>query len=140
MILTRRVLFAAALAVSPLAAGVAFAGDADPLFTNVMTEDPHRAKMALMFSKNQMERKHPVSIFLNDKAVVLASKANAEKFKEQQGLIAALIAGGATVVVCPMCMKQYGVAEADLLPGLKVSNPELIGSLLFKDNTKTMSW
>lgn len=140
MILNRRVAFAALLAASPLAIGAALAGDTDPLFTNVMTDDPHRAKMALMFSKNQMERKHPVSIFLNDKAVLMASKANAEKFKEHQGVLAALVAGGAAVVVCPMCMKQFGVAEADLLPGLKVSNPELIGSLLFRDNTKTMSW
>jgi hypothetical protein len=37
-------------------------------------------------------------------------------------------------------MKHYGVKAADLLPGLKVGNPELTGSLLFKDDTRTLTW
>lgn len=47
---------------------------------------------------------------------------------------------GATVLICPMCMKHYGVKEADLLSGLKVGKPELTGGALFKDNTKTLTW
>ena len=47
---------------------------------------------------------------------------------------------GTNILVCPMCMKHYGVNEADLLPGLKVGNPELTGNALFADNTKTMTW
>jgi len=39
-----------------------------------------------------------------------------------------------------MCMKHYGVKEADLLPGIKVGNPEVTGGALFKDNTKTLTW
>jgi intracellular sulfur oxidation DsrE/DsrF family protein len=55
-------------------------------------------------------------------------------------MLADLMGKGAVVMICPMCMKQYGVNESDLLPGLKVGNPELTGAALFKDNTKTLTW
>ncbi|MEQ1659512.1 MAG: hypothetical protein ABL896_12125, partial [Hylemonella sp.] len=35
---------------------------------------------------------------------------------------------------------DYGVTEADLLPGLQVSNRKLSGDALFRDNTRSMSW
>ena len=34
----------------------AFAGDTDPLFVNMTTDDAHRANMAITFGKAQMER------------------------------------------------------------------------------------
>ena len=37
-------------------------------------------------------------------------------------------------------MEHYGINEADLVPGMKVSDPESIGGELFKANTKTMAW
>jgi predicted peroxiredoxin len=140
MRLVRIVLVSAAIALSLFVVAPAMAGDTDPLFVNATTDQPHRAKMALVFSKNQLDRKHPVAIFLNDRGVLIASKANGETFKEQQDLLKALIAAGANVIACPMCMEHYGVKEADLLPGIKVGNPEVVGSALFKDNTKTLTW
>lgn len=124
-----------------LAAAVpAVAGDSDPLFINLTTDDGHRANMALNFGTKQMERGHPLTLFLNDKGVNLASKANADKFADQQKAITDLAGKGTHVIVCPMCMKHYGVAEADLLEGLKVGNPDLTGGLLFKDGTQTLTW
>lgn len=117
-----------------------FAGDNDPLFVNLTTEDAHRANMGIGFGKNQLERGHPLTIFLNDKGVVIGSKQNSAKFGEHQKMLADAVAKGATVLVCPMCMKQYGVKDADLLPGLKIGNPELTGGALFKENTKTLTW
>ncbi len=116
------------------------AGDADPLFVNVTTDDPHRANMALTFSKNQFERKHPVTIFLNDRAVFLGSRAQNERFKHHQELLESSLKNGATVLICPMCMKHYGVKEADLIEGIKVGNPDLTGAALFRDGTKTLTW
>lgn len=101
----------------------ALAGANDPLFVNLLTEDSHRARMALTFSKNQFERGHPLTIFFNDRGVLVVSKANAEKFGEQQKMIAELIGKGAVILVCPMCMKHYGVAEGDLISGA----PPVIG-------------
>jgi sulfur relay (sulfurtransferase) complex TusBCD TusD component (DsrE family) len=121
-------------------ASSALAGDKDPLFVNATSDDAHRAEMALTFAKNQLERQHPVTIFINDKAVNIASKANAAQFKEHQALLSKLVEGGANVFICGMCLKYYGVAESDLVTGVKVGNPDLVGAALFKDDTRTLSW
>ncbi len=134
-----RLLLAFALVIGNIAAP-AFAGDTDPLFINLTTDNPHRANMAISFGKNQLERGHPLTIFLNDKGVFIGSKARAAQFGGQQKMLGEIMGKGGVVLVCPMCMKHYSVKEPDLLPGLKVGNPELTGSALFKDNTKTLTW
>jgi sulfur relay (sulfurtransferase) complex TusBCD TusD component (DsrE family) len=134
-----KLLLAFALIVGCIGAPV-FAGDTDPLFVNLTTDNSHRANMAISFGKNQLERGHPLTIFLNDKGVFIGSKVNSAKFAEQQKSLGELMNKGALVLVCPMCMNHYGIKEADLLPGLRVGNPELTGGALFKDNTKTLSW
>ena len=123
-----------------LTAGTAVAGDKDPLFINMTTDEGHRATMAIGFGKNQMERGHPLTIFLNDKGVHVASKGNANKYGAQQKMLSEAMQKGATVIACPMCMKHYGVKETDLLSGIKVGKPELTGGQLFQDNTKTLTW
>lgn len=136
----RRLLLAVAL-LAPLGCAMpARAGDSDPLFVNATTDQVHRARMAIVFSKNQLDRKHPVTIFLNDRAVLIGSKKNARRYKEHQDLLAAMIKAGANVLICPMCMQHYGVKPADVMDGIKVGNPELTGAALFKDNTKTLTW
>lgn len=111
-----------------------------PLFVNLISDEPHRATMGIGFGAKQMERGHPLTLFLNDRAVVLASSANTARFPQQQKMLAELLAQGATVLVCPMCMQQYGVKQADLLPGLKMGTPEITGGALFKPNSRTMTW
>jgi sulfur relay (sulfurtransferase) complex TusBCD TusD component (DsrE family) len=111
-----------------------------PLFINLITDDPHRAHMALAFGKNQLERGHPLTVFLNDRGVFIAAEQGAERFGLHHGLIGKLLNDGATIIVCPMCMKYYGIAEADLLKGLEVGNPELTGGQLFAPDTRTLTW
>jgi sulfur relay (sulfurtransferase) complex TusBCD TusD component (DsrE family) len=135
----KQLLLAFAL-VCGVCAGPALAGDADPLYVNMTTEDSHRANMAIVFSRNQFERGHPLTIFLNDKGVLVGSKANAEKYAAHQTALTEMMAKGAVVLICPMCMKHYGVKESDLLPGLMIGSPELTGAALFKDNTRTLTW
>ena len=36
--------------------------------------------------------------------------------------------------------KHYGVNEADLIPGVKISNPDLTEAALFADDVRTLSW
>ena len=121
-------------------AGVAVAGANDPLFINMTSDDGHRTTMAIGFGVKMNAMGHPLTLYLNDKGVLVGSKANAGKFPEQQKAIAEAIGKGATVIACPLCMKHYGVKESDLLPGIQVGKPELTGDALFKDNTKTMTW
>lgn len=118
---------------------LAFA-DSDPLFINLTTNEAHRALMGINFGKNQLERGHPLTIFLNDKGVLLGSKKNAAEFADQQKAINEVIEKGANVIICKMCLKHYEIAEDDLITGMKISNPDISGSLLFKDDTKTLSW
>lgn len=62
------------LSIAPLGCTVvppAFAGDTDPLFVNLTTDDSHRANMAITFGKNQLERGHRLTIFLNDEGVLI---------------------------------------------------------------------
>jgi len=112
----------------------------DPLFVNMTSDDAHRAKMAIGFSKAQQGRGHPVTVFLNDKGVLVGSKENAAKYADQQKTLSEIMSNGGAVIMCPMCMQHYGVKQADLLPGIQIGNPELTGNALFKDDTKTLTW
>ena len=136
--------------VTPLAAGLLFcllalatvcqAGASDPLFINLTSDDGHRSLMAISFGQNQLQRGHPLTVYLNDKAVRIASKKEGGAFAEQQALLQQIVAKGGTVLVCPMCSQKYGVSASDFLDGLKLTNPDTTGAALFADNTRTLSW
>jgi sulfur relay (sulfurtransferase) complex TusBCD TusD component (DsrE family) len=118
----------------------AHAGPNDPLFINLSTDDVHRSNMAINFGKHHFANGHPLTIFLNDKAVMLGVKAGSSRFPEQQQALSEAISAGALVIMCPMCLKQAGFSEADLIAGIKIGGPKMTGDALFKDGTKTMSW
>lgn len=118
----------------------AFAGANDPLFINLTTDDAHRSTMAINFGKHHSANGHPLSIFLNDKGVILGVKAGSDKYFAQQKELSDIIAKGGLVIMCPMCLKNAGYTEADLIPGVKLGSPKVTGDALFKDGTKTMSW
>ena len=44
------------------------------------------------------------------------------------------------MLICPVCMKHYGVKETDLMEGIKVGNPDATGAALFREGTKTLTW
>lgn len=138
-----RLAFIAAMLLAAVFANLpapAMAGDNDPLFVNMTSDDAHRAKMAIGFAKKQQERKHPVTIFLNDKGVFVGVKSKNAAYTEHQTMLATIIKDGGNVIVCPMCMEHYRVKKEDLIEGAQIGNPELTGSLLFKDNGKTLTW
>ncbi|MFN3868992.1 MAG: DsrE family protein, partial [Hyphomicrobiaceae bacterium] len=122
----RKLALVALLAAPFLAAAPAIAADAS-LFVNATTDEPHRAKMALGFAQKQQERKHAITIFLNDRAVLIGSKKKSGKFKEHQAMLAGMMKAGARVLICPMCMEHYKVKKDDLIDGVEVGNPDLVG-------------
>ena len=121
-------------------ASQAFCAPNDPLFINLSTDEVNRASMAINFGKHHAASGHPLTIFLNDKAVMMGVKAGSAKFADQQQALTEVINTGALVIMCPMCLKQAGFTEADLIPGVKLGGPKITGDTLFKDGTKTMSW
>lgn len=121
-------------------ATVCQAGATDPLFINLTSDDSHRSLMALSFGQNQLQRGHPLTVYLNDKAVRIASRKQGGAFAEQQALLRQIVAKGGTVLVCPMCSQKHGVTESDFLDGLKLTSPDTTGAALFTDNTRTLSW
>ncbi|MCR9257245.1 MAG: DsrE family protein [Alphaproteobacteria bacterium] len=143
MTLSRRNAMVAAVTAgfaSAMAPITARAATKQPLFINLSSDDPHRITMALNFGGNQMNRGHALTIFMNDKAVLAASKANTADFLGQQQTMGVLLDSGATILVCPTCMNHFGVADADLVDRLKVGSPNLTGEALFKENTQTLTW
>lgn len=116
------------------------AGDADPLFINLSTDEPHRARLGLTFGLHQHENGHPLTVYLSDQGVLLAARSQAGKYAEPQKMLTELVARGGVVLVCPPCMKHYGVRDDDLLPGFKPSNRKTAGDALFRDGSRTLSW
>jgi intracellular sulfur oxidation DsrE/DsrF family protein len=143
MNITRRIALSAlpALGFSGIvSAGGARAAAGGALFINLTSDDAHRINMALAFGGNQLQLGHPLTVFLNDRAVHVALKTQAGRFGEQQARIATLQQAGASFLVCPMCLRHYGGSEADLLPGLRLGNPEQTGAALFRDGARTLTW
>jgi predicted peroxiredoxin len=137
-------LLLALLGVQLVAGSAAIAEEAEvasaPLFINLISDDPHRSHMALSFGQKQLVRGHPLTLFLNDRGVLIGAKQGVQRFGKHQEIIAELLDAGAKVIACPMCMQHYGVAEADLLDGVQVGKPELTGGALFAPDTRTLTW
>jgi predicted peroxiredoxin len=138
--LNRRNALSAGIVAIAASTGTATASAAGKLFVNMTTDEPHRALMALLFARKQQERGHPVTIYFNDRGVFVASAVKAAEFAAQQELATAITGAGGVLLVCPMCMKHFGVEEAQLMPGAKVSNPDLAGAALFADDTRMLTW
>jgi predicted peroxiredoxin len=116
-----------------------------PLFVNLTSDDAWRAGMALSFSNNALKRGHPVTVFLNVEAVRIADTTlpqgtNSVTGKTPIEMLKGLIADGATVIVCPMCMKAAGVQPGDLVAGAQMGKPELTLPRLFGDDTQVISY
>ncbi|MEA1915961.1 MAG: DsrE family protein [Campylobacterota bacterium] len=118
---------------------LAFADGKDPLFVNLTTDSEHRALMAVQFSSKMMSKDHPLTLYLNDKGVVLASTKNA-RYSQIQSKLEGIIKNGGAVYICPVCMKEYRVEGSELVKGIKLGNAKLLEKALFKDDTKTLSW
>lgn len=139
MKLIQRFLLALAL-IAGAAVVPARAGDTTALFINLTTDDPQRAGVGLTFGLHQQEAGHPLTLFLNERGVLLASRQHADRLAGLQQLLTQLLSRGATVLVVPASMKQHGLGEADLLPGVQLSNRQRSGEALFRNDTRTLSW
>lgn len=118
----------------------AYAADPAPLFLNLTMDNSHQSGVGLNFAKEQFERGHPLTIFLNNSAVRIGAMANARYFINHQDLLRELLKKGATVLVCRPCALHYGVSESNLMPGMRIAYPDALSEALFRDNTRTLTW
>jgi putative transposase len=75
-----------------------FSGNTDPLFVNLTTNDTRRSSMVLTFSRHQLDKGHPVTIFLKDHGVFLASKKDSRRYFREQKRIHDIVAKGGVVL------------------------------------------
>jgi sulfur relay (sulfurtransferase) complex TusBCD TusD component (DsrE family) len=116
-----KIFVAAAALCALLCAQAGLAADKKLLVVNLTSYTTEESRKAINYAKDELEQGRPVVIFLNDRGVLAASKINAESYKEQQRSLTDLMKRGATVLVCPDCLKQHGIDPASLLAGVKVS-------------------
>lgn len=75
-------------------------------------------------SDQEHKEELPKVVFLNHSAVLIASKKNKDQYREHQAELIDLMNKGVTVLICPDCMKQYGVKATDLIDGVQVGKPD----------------
>lgn len=134
----------------PAAASAQAAAQASPdapLFINVTSDDPWKVAMSAFFGTQfALKQGHkPVVLFVNVQAVPLFTKAKAALRSEQFGktvqeMVQEFQAAGGKVLICPVCMKALGIAEADLMAGAEVATVASVNAILFRPDTKTLAW
>ncbi|WP_161973706.1 DsrE family protein [Hwanghaeella grinnelliae] len=113
------------------------------LFVNLTSGDTGMAGHALVFAGKALKRGHPVVLFLNHKAVLIAAEGVPQTSYQGMTLtdhLTALITDGAKVIVCQMCMKMHGMTEAHLIDGAVRGEPDLVQGYFFDPIYKVMSW
>ncbi len=120
------------------------------LFVNLTTDDTWSAAKAILFAHEKVLKNgySPVAIWMNVRAVYLIDKKRAshvhglmaEEGKSIQDMLEDFMADGGTVIACGACSKAAGLTKSDFIAGVKMGNPELVQSILFDPNVKTLSW
>lgn len=132
-----RNLFYALALIGLVLAAPAGAQQSGSLFVNLTTDEPHRANMAMTFSKRILEGGHPVTVWLNDRGVFLASRQHNDQFADQQKALADLMDNGANVIICPFCAAHYEVDLDNIVDGIQTGGADVP---LFQEGTRTLTW
>lgn len=137
-------LFALMLLAVVIAAPVA-ADEQKTIFYNVTTDEAWAAGMALGQANKALEAGYSVVIFLNVRAVFIASKAfstdsNGAVGKSLQEQLKDAIAGGAQAIICPMCMGKAGMTMDDVIEGVVKGGPDVTMKAMTADDTVVISF
>jgi predicted peroxiredoxin len=120
------------------------------LFINLTTDDTWAAAKAILFAHEKVLKSghKPVAIWLNVRGIYLIDKKRAshvhglmkEKGLSIQDMLSAFIKDGGIVIACGACSKAAGLTKDDFIDGVQMGNQDLVFSLLFDPNVKTLSW
>lgn len=103
--------------------------------TSDPAEDPQSVDMAMKLAGFALDEGRRVAMFFNVRGVKLPTKEfdASFAFQDNDSLIEQLndlIARGAEVHVCPICMKAWDVADADIIDGAQVTTrPKLFANI-----------
>lgn len=130
----------AVIAVAP-----ATADSSKTIFYNVTTDESWSAGMALGQANMALGAGYKVVIFLNVRAVFLASKTFAtDTFSGSghnlQDMLKMAMSKGATVIICPMCMQKVGMTMDNAIDGIVRGGPDVTMKAMTADNTVVISY
>lgn len=120
------------------------------LFVSLTTDDTWAAAKAIYFAHEKaLKNGHkPVAIWLNVRGVYLADKKRpshihglmVENNMSIQDMLTAFMKDGGTVIMCQACSAAAGLTKDDYIDGVQMGNWDLVSSILFDPNVKTLSW
>lgn len=120
------------------------------LFINLTTDDTWAAAKAIFFAHEKVLKSghKPVAIWMNVRAIYLIDRKRPSHvhglMKEQgasiQDMLTAFMKDGGIVIACGACSQAAGLKQEDFIDGVQMGNPELVFSLLFDPDVKTLSW
>ena len=139
---------AALLAISLIVGGAATPVAADTqktIFYNLTTDEAWSAGMAVGQATKALESGYQVVIFLNVRAVLLASKTFVSDTNGQVGMsvqeqIKGAMSKGAQVIICPMCLAKVGMTMDDVIEGVVKGGPDTTLKAMTADGTVVISY
>ncbi|GEM_PF-2506666 len=112
------------------------------LVVNLSTDDADSADAAIRIATVALSRGHEVTLLMRVRAVSLAVKKNDYPFGKttiKDELIAFQKAGG-KIIMGGSCMQQRGLTPADMIDGVVVGKPDVVMPVIFKENTRILSY
>ena len=142
---TQKLYFVSLILLAAFFAGAVSADDEKTIFYNVTTEEAWAAGMAVGQATSALDNGYSVVIFLNVRGVFLASKNfNTDSFSESgkslQEMLKSAMEKGATVVICPMCMKKAGMTMEDVIKGVVKGGPDVTMKAMTAEDTVVISF
>ena len=120
------------------------------LFINLTTDDTWAAAKAIFFAHEKVLKSghKPVAIWMNVRAIYLIDRKRPSHvhglMKEQgasiQDMLTSFMKDGGIVIACGACSQAAGLNKEDFIDGVQMGNPDLVFSLLFDPDVKTLSW
>ncbi len=113
------------------------------LYINLSSTDTVKIGHAFAQAIKMQKRGHPVTVFLNGGAIMVAVKDVPQTTfmdKSLQEWMLKLMHGGGKVIVCQVCMKVHKITLSDLVDGTVTGNPDTVAEYLFDPNYKVISW
>ena len=105
-------------------------------------DDPERCNQAFTVSASALAAGADVSLWLTGEAAWFGVPGRAEEFSlplaaPLADLLAAVLSGG-QVTVCTQCAQRRSIAEADLLPGIRIAGAATFAEEILADGVQAL--